>query len=147
MDPGTVPFRGHLQAFHQVLHQTGEPPEATRHPAHHGVRWRIPAHQIWHREGEKGVGASRSPVGPSAYHLRPSLLSPTLYRRRDTYRQKGKALMKEGKKSEAVECFQKCVDVTPEMALAVIKVTSPPKLNYLLHLLPSHPPPPSIPVF
>ena len=32
--------------------------------------------------------------------------------------------MKEGKKSEAVDCFQKCVDVTPEMALAVIKVLS-----------------------
>ena len=46
-----------------------------------------------------------------------------LYRRRDTYRQKGKALLKEGKKSEAFDCFQKCVDVSPEMALAFIKVT------------------------
>ena len=43
-------------------------------------------------------------------------------RKRDAYLQKGKALLKEGKKSEAVDCFQKCVDVSPEMALAFIKV-------------------------
>ena len=29
--------------------------------------------------------------------------------------------MKDGNKSQAVECFQKCVDVSPEMALALIK--------------------------
>lgn len=46
-----------------------------------------------------------------------------LYRKRDTYLQRGKALLKEGKKSEAFDCFQKCVDVSPEMALAFIKVT------------------------
>lgn len=44
-------------------------------------------------------------------------------RKRDAYLQKGKALLKEGKKSEAVDCFQKCVDVSPEMALAFIKVS------------------------
>ena len=47
--------------------------------------------------------------------------SPRL-RKRDSYRQKGKALLKDGKRSEAYECFQKCVDVSPEMALAFIKV-------------------------
>lgn len=47
-----------------------------------------------------------------------------LYRRRDTYLQKGKALLKEGRDSEANECFRKGVDVTPEMALALIKVRS-----------------------
>lgn len=31
-------------------------------------------------------------------------------------------MLKEGKKSEAVDCFQKSVDVSPEMALALIKV-------------------------
>ena len=30
--------------------------------------------------------------------------------------------MREGKRSEAHDCFQKCVDVTPQMALAFIKV-------------------------
>lgn len=45
-----------------------------------------------------------------------------LCRKRDAYLQKGKALLKDGKKSEAVDCFQKCVDVSPEMALAFIKV-------------------------
>ena len=43
-------------------------------------------------------------------------------RKRESYRQKGKALLKDGKRSEAYECFQKCVDVSPEMALAFIKV-------------------------
>ena len=37
-------------------------------------------------------------------------------------RDKGKALLREGKRSEAFDCFQKCVDVSPEMALALIKV-------------------------
>ena len=36
-------------------------------------------------------------------------------------RDRGKALLKEGKKSQAVDCFQKSVDVSPEMALALIK--------------------------
>ena len=37
-------------------------------------------------------------------------------------RDKGKALLREGKRSEAIDCFQKSVDVSPEMALALIKV-------------------------
>lgn len=45
-----------------------------------------------------------------------------LPRRRQSYLEKGKALMKEGKQSEAIDCFQRCVDVSPEMALAFIKV-------------------------
>ena len=53
-------------------------------------------------------------------------------RKRDAYLQKGKALLKEGKKSEAVDCFQKCVDVSPEMALAFIKV-SVYKVSLLTH--------------
>ena len=36
--------------------------------------------------------------------------------------QMAKALLNDGKKSEALNCFQRCVDVTPEMALAFIKV-------------------------
>ena len=51
-----------------------------------------------------------------------TLVSVCVVRKRVTYLQKGKALLREGKKSEAVDCFQKCVDVTPEMALAFIKV-------------------------
>ena len=43
-------------------------------------------------------------------------------RRRQSYLAKGKELLKEGKKSAAVDCFQKSVDVTHEMALALIKV-------------------------
>ncbi len=45
-----------------------------------------------------------------------------LYRRRREYREKGKQLLKDGRRSEAVDCFQKCVDVSPDMALALIKV-------------------------
>ena len=47
-----------------------------------------------------------------------------LCRRRKEYLAKGKQLLKEGKRSEAVDCFQKSVDVSPEMALALIKVGS-----------------------
>jgi exonuclease-1 len=41
--------------------------------------------------------------------------------RRRVNRDKGKALLREGKRSEAIDCFQKSVDVSPEMALALIK--------------------------
>ena len=47
-----------------------------------------------------------------------------LCRKRETYLQKGKALLKEGRKSEANDCFQRCIDVSPEMALALIKVST-----------------------
>ena len=43
-------------------------------------------------------------------------------KRRKEYREKGKALLREGKRSEAHDCFQKCIDVSPEMAHAFIKV-------------------------
>lgn len=36
--------------------------------------------------------------------------------------QMAKTLLSEGKKSEALNYFQRCVDVTPDMALAFIKV-------------------------
>ncbi|XP_069464243.1 exonuclease 1 [Ambystoma mexicanum] len=41
--------------------------------------------------------------------------------RRQTNLQKGKQLLREGKLSEARECFTRCVNVTPAMAHAVIK--------------------------
>ncbi len=43
-------------------------------------------------------------------------------RRRKSYLSKGKELLKQSKKSEANDCFRKCVDISPEMALAFIKV-------------------------
>ena len=43
-------------------------------------------------------------------------------------RDKGNALLREGKRSEAMDCFQKSVDISPEMALALIKV------GYRVHL-------------
>lgn len=45
-----------------------------------------------------------------------------MFRRRHEYLTKGKALLKSGKNSEAVECFQRCVDVSPQMALAFIRL-------------------------
>ena len=50
-------------------------------------------------------------------------------RRRADYLQRGKELLREGKKSEANDCFQRCVDVSPEMALALIKVHHKTILN------------------
>ena len=43
-------------------------------------------------------------------------------KRRKEYKEKGKALLREGKRSDAYECFQKCIDVSPEMAHSLIEV-------------------------
>ena len=44
------------------------------------------------------------------------------YRTRQENKAKGLAFLRAGNKQQAVECFQKSVDITPEMALEVIKV-------------------------
>ena len=44
------------------------------------------------------------------------------FRKRKEYRQRGKRFLLEGERSRAIDAFQKCVDVTPEMALNVMKV-------------------------
>ncbi|XP_071790435.1 uncharacterized protein [Asterias amurensis] len=41
--------------------------------------------------------------------------------RRELYSKKGRQFLREGKLSEARDCFTKCVNVTPQMALEVIK--------------------------
>ena len=43
-------------------------------------------------------------------------------KRRKENKERGKVLLREGKQSAAYECFQKCIDVSPEMAHAFIKV-------------------------
>lgn len=45
--------------------------------------------------------------------------------RRDDNLAKGKALLAQGKHSQAREYFVKCIDVTPQMAFQLIKVRSP----------------------
>ncbi|XP_036362975.1 exonuclease 1 isoform X2 [Octopus sinensis] len=42
--------------------------------------------------------------------------------RRKVYRQKAAQFLKEGKRSEAKECLQRCVDITPDMARKLIEV-------------------------
>ncbi len=49
--------------------------------------------------------------------------SGNVVRKRQSYLSKGKELLRQGKKSDAHNCFQKCVNVSPEMALALIKVS------------------------
>ena len=46
----------------------------------------------------------------------------TICRRRELYNKKGRQFLREGKVSEARDCFNKCVNVTPQMALQVMKV-------------------------
>ena len=53
-----------------------------------------------------------------------SIARNNMNRKRKSYLEKGKALLAAGKKNDANDCFQKCVNVTPEMALAFIKVAS-----------------------
>ena len=43
-------------------------------------------------------------------------------KRRKEYKDRGKALLREGKRSEAHNCFQKCIDVSSEMAHTFIKI-------------------------
>ena len=38
------------------------------------------------------------------------------------YRKKASQCLKEGRANEARECFQRCIECTPQMALEVIKV-------------------------
>jgi len=47
-----------------------------------------------------------------------------LERTRQENKAKGLAFLRAGNRQQALECFQKCVDITPEMALEVIKVCS-----------------------
>lgn len=47
-----------------------------------------------------------------------------LERTRQENKAKGLAFLQAGNRPQALECFQKCVDITPEMALEVIKVCS-----------------------
>lgn len=43
------------------------------------------------------------------------------FRNREKNRKKAKELLREGKAKEARECFQRCVDITSEMAADTIK--------------------------
>lgn len=43
-------------------------------------------------------------------------------RTRQENKAKGLAFLRAGNRQQAQECFQKCVDITPEMALEVIRV-------------------------
>ncbi|RUS29376.1 PIN domain-like protein, partial [Jimgerdemannia flammicorona] len=62
-----------------------------------------------------------------------ALLSiPRLGRRRNENKYKGIALLREGKKEQAQKCFQKCVDVTPEMAYQFIKVLRSEGVQYVV---------------
>ncbi|XP_020899632.1 exonuclease 1 isoform X2 [Exaiptasia diaphana] len=66
-------------------------------------------------------------------HL-PSKASKEAERRktRQENKAKGLAFLRAGNKTQACECFQKCVDVTPEMALEVIKVCRERNIDYLV---------------
>lgn len=52
-------------------------------------------------------------------------LSLYSFRSKDTYRKKAAQLLKEGRANEARECFQRCIECTPKMALEVIQVGFP----------------------
>lgn len=43
-------------------------------------------------------------------------------RKREMYRKKAAQMLREGKRSEARECLQRCIDISPEMALELMNV-------------------------
>lgn len=55
-----------------------------------------------------------------------------LIRNREMKRELGLKYLKEGNKAKANECFQTCVDVTPEMALEWIKVLQRENIEYVV---------------
>ncbi|KAH8553521.1 PIN domain-like protein [Umbelopsis sp. PMI_123] len=52
--------------------------------------------------------------------------------KREEYRAKGMEYLRTGERKKAFECFQKCVDVTPEMAYQVIKQLKNEKVKYVV---------------
>ena len=58
-------------------------------------------------------------------------------RTRQENKAKGLAFLRAGNRQQALECFQKCVDISPEMALEVIKVLVLFRLFFFLFLTPS----------
>jgi len=43
-------------------------------------------------------------------------------RRRELHRKKAAQFLREGRRAEAKECLQRCVDITPQMALELMNV-------------------------
>ncbi|EKM76744.1 hypothetical protein AGABI1DRAFT_78182 [Agaricus bisporus var. burnettii JB137-S8] len=53
-------------------------------------------------------------------------------KRRDENLARGKALVAQGRHSQARDCFIKCIDVTPEMAYQLIKALRPENVQYIV---------------
>jgi len=53
------------------------------------------------------------------------------------YRKKAAQLLREGNRAEARECLQRCIDISPEMALRLMEVINfwqPSKLLLLIYI-------------
>ena len=68
----------------------------------------------------KNQGAAEYFFAIPALKLQP--LNFLFSRTRQENKAKGLAFLRAGNRQQALECFQKCVDISPEMALEVIKV-------------------------
>jgi exonuclease-1 len=44
------------------------------------------------------------------------------FRKRELNKKKAAQFLREGKRAEARECLQRCIDITPEMALELMNV-------------------------
>lgn len=58
----------------------------------------------------------------------PRTLHYNIFRRRKANRDRANALLAEGKKAEARQYFERCIDITPQMAHKVIVVRTPKTL-------------------
>lgn len=59
-----------------------------------------------------------------------------IFRNREKNRKKAKELLREGKAKEARECFQRCVDITSEMAADTIRACRARNIDVIGNLLP-----------
>lgn len=54
----------------------------------------------------------------------PKCMCKLFFRKREINKKKAAQLLREGKRAEARECLQRCIDISPDMALNLMTVST-----------------------
>lgn len=57
------------------------------------------------------------------------------FRKREINKKKAAQLLREGKRGEARECLQRCIDISPDMALNLMNVSTSLYMSWLIRVL------------